>query len=229
MRILLPARLLIALRPESASRLELPSDVVRESRRRVRVAAAIGAAAYALFLLVQTSGVLGGTAVGRRIDFVHDLTGMFRVCRYSSRRASSVSQGSTILAVALGVEVLLSLLISIAVPWGYLRDRTGLDAHLVVLIIVLFPPGPGAARTTLAVSTLCALAMPVGLAFLAASGRVLAAIGFHRPVPGRSSRRRHRLRCVAHRLWRWPAYGRGAKGGSYELPEPLGQGGMGEV
>src|SRR5438045_1602821 len=76
MRLLLPARLLTALRPDSGSRFDLPGDVVRESRRRVLVAAAIGAAAYALFLLVQRSGVLGGTAAGRRIDFVHDLIGL---------------------------------------------------------------------------------------------------------------------------------------------------------
>src|SRR5580765_254561 len=232
MRRLLPARLLAALRTEKGERLELPSEMLHESRRRVRVAAAIGAAAYALFLGVQLSGVLGGTALGRRIDFVHDVLGVF-LCGSLLLVAGSHRFGDrSTLAAALGVEVLLSLLISIAVPWaGYLRTGQVPTLTWVVPIIILFPLlVPATPRKTIVVSMLCTLAMPAGLALLSASGRVpvhtsdflgislagVVAVGIA-SVASRAVYGAGRQIAAARRV------------GSYELVEALGQGGMGEV
>ena len=172
MRRLLPARLLAALRPEATSRLELPSDLVRESRSRVRVAAAIGAAAYALFLIYEVTGVPGGTALEHRIDLTHDALGV-GLCAALLVVASLPALGERwVLGVALTVETLLSALISLAVYWASFI-RTGHISALtwVVPVIILFPllvPTPP--RLALLVSVMCALTMPAALGVLAFAG-----------------------------------------------------------
>src|SRR6185369_13899012 len=130
MKMLLPARLLAALAPEAdGTRQELPGDVVLQSRRRIGIAAAIGAGAYALLLAVEASGMLGGAPLERRIDIVHDVLGL-SLCASLLLAASARSIGDRwALRLALVAEVLLATLISVAVPWAaFLRT-----AHLPAL------------------------------------------------------------------------------------------------
>ena len=73
---LLPARFIEALRSERPTPVELPGDLARESRRRVRVAAGIGATAYAVFLAFELGPLRSATAIERFIDRTHDLVGL---------------------------------------------------------------------------------------------------------------------------------------------------------
>ena len=76
MKRLLPARLLAALRPAAAERPEFPGELLREFRPRVRVAAAIGTVAYAVFLAYEWIGVVHSSALDHRIDLAHDALGL---------------------------------------------------------------------------------------------------------------------------------------------------------
>jgi hypothetical protein len=76
MKRLLPGRWSAALRPETATGLELPGEITRESRRRVRMAAAIGSAAYSVFLVLKASELLPSSALEHRIDMVHNIIGL---------------------------------------------------------------------------------------------------------------------------------------------------------
>ncbi len=232
MKRLLPERLLNALRPEVAARYEPPTDIVHASRRRVRLAAALGVAGHALFMAADASGLLGGSPLERRVDIIQDGLAVV-LCGSLLLVASFSSLGDRwVLSFALGVEVLLSALISIADPWTTF-DRTG---HLpgltwVIPVIILFPLlVPARPRVTLIVSSLCALTMPAGMAALASMGIVTArtedylssllggivAVG---------------IASVAARA----VYGAGGQiaaartVGSYELVELIGRGGAGEV
>lgn len=232
MRRVLPERLLNALRPEAAEGFEPPGDVVRASRQRIRVAAALGLAGHALFLAAEAAGLLGGSALERRIDLIQDGIAVV-LCATLFLVASYSTLGDRwVLGFALGVEVLLSALISVADPWATF-DRTGRVPGLtwVIPVIILFPLlVPARPRVTLVVSSLCALTMPAGLAALASAGIVTAraedylasvlsgvvAIG---------------IAAVAARA----VYGAGGQiaaartVGSYELVELIGRGGAGEV
>ena len=73
---LVPARLLAALKPEARARLELPADLLHESRRRVRIAAALGAGAYAIFLAFLLTRVVESSVYEHRIDLAHDVLGV---------------------------------------------------------------------------------------------------------------------------------------------------------
>src|SRR5436190_2761096 len=74
---LVPERFLAALRPSAASGpLDVTVEVARESRRRVRVAALLGAAGYAVFLLLALTRLTEATALERTIDVTHDLVGV---------------------------------------------------------------------------------------------------------------------------------------------------------
>ena len=66
MKRLLPEKLLAALRQRATTQHELPDDVVRTSRHRVWVAAMLGAAAYALLLGLEMSGVVPGSPLEHR-------------------------------------------------------------------------------------------------------------------------------------------------------------------
>jgi serine/threonine-protein kinase len=232
MRRVLPARLLDALRPAPEAAYELPSDLLRDSRGRVRIAAALGTAAFALFLAAEAGGLTGGSPLERRIDLLHDLLSLF-LCGALLLVASFANlTDRAALGFALVVEVLLAILMSIADPWSTFL-RTGHTPHVtwVVPVIILFPLlVPARPRTTLMVSTLCALTMPAGLLGLAAIGEVRAgpadvwaaclsgvvAVG---------------IASVAART----VYGAGGQAtaartvGSYELLELIGRGGAGEV
>jgi hypothetical protein len=72
----MPARWLAAMKTEADTRRDAPSDVLRESRRRIRVAAGLGAAAYSLFLLSVWSGVVADAPLERKLDMAHDMVGV---------------------------------------------------------------------------------------------------------------------------------------------------------
>src|SRR6185503_13882598 len=75
MKRLLPKKLVSALRRSAATDYELPDEVVRASRNRVRVAALLGAAAYTLLLALEMSGAVPASALEHRIDVTHDIAG----------------------------------------------------------------------------------------------------------------------------------------------------------
>ena len=232
MQQLVPARLLAALRPDAATPVELPGDLARESRRRVRVAAALGTLAYAVFLAVELSRLVGGTAPERAIDLAHDAIGLSLCASLLLVSVLRPIGDRTVLGIALAVEVALSGLISVAVPWaGFIRTAHVGSLTWVVPIIILFPllvPAPP--TTALGVSILCALTMPAGLALLASRGLVVAQLSdfWGTSISGAVA---VAIATVASRV----VYGAGRqvaaarRVGSYELIERLGQGGMGEV
>jgi hypothetical protein len=176
MKRLLPASLFTAPRSDTAGPFELPSDVARESRRRVQIAAAIGALAYGVFLLVELSGVLGATALEGTIDLTHDLLGLGLCVALLLISMLPPIGDRTVLGLALAFEVMLCVLISIAVPWaGYLRTAHVGSLTWVVPVIILFPLlVPARPITSIGISILCALTMPAGLWWLSMRGAIVA-------------------------------------------------------
>src|SRR5262245_3189302 len=232
MKRLLPERLQAALRPEATARFEPPADILRASRQRVKVAAVLGTAAHALFLAVEASDLLAMGALERRIDVIQDGIAL-ALCGSLALVASFSTLGDRwVLRVALAIEVLLAMLISIADPWAvFLRSGQLPGLTWVVPIMILFPLlVPVRPRLTLLVSSLCAASMPAGLVVLASAGLVtlrasdlVSAILAGVVSVGIAS--------VAARA----VYGAGGqiaaarRGGSYELEELIGRGGGGEV
>jgi len=232
LRRLLPARWLAAMKTEADTRRDPPSDVLRESRRRIRVAAGLGAAAYALFLLSVWSGVVADAPLERLLDLAHDAVGVtlcavLFVCTWWSRVSDRQLVG-----LALVFELLISALISTTNVWAsYLHTGHVPALTWVVPVLILFAlliPAPP--RQAAIVSTACALTMPAGIAVLAATGRVhasaadlvgsslAAAVGLGLAVvASRSIHGARREAAAARRM------------GGYQLVRPLGQGGMGEV
>lgn len=229
---MLPARWLAAMRTEADSRREPPSDVLHESRRRIRVAALLGASAYAVFLLSLGSGVLSEAPLGRKLGLVHDVVGVL-LCMtlFLFTRWPRVTDRQ-VLGLALGFQFLLSMLISTTTVWATHLNTGHVPALTwVVPILILFAllvPAPP--RQAAIVSFACALTMPVGIAVLAATGRVTAsvpdyvssslaaAVGLGLAIV--ASRTIHVVRhqvAAARRM------------GGYELVRPLDAGGMGEV
>jgi len=232
LRRLLPARWLAAMRTEADKRRDPPSDVLHESRRRIRVAAGLGTAAYAVFLLSVLSGVLTDQALERKLDLVHDAVGLTlcaglflltQVPRFSDRQ---------VLGFAMAFELLLSVLISTTNVWASFLHTGNVPALTwVVPILILFAllvPAPP--RQLAIVSSVCALTMPAGIVVLSAMGRVAASaadivgsvlaatVGLGLAVvASRTVYGARREAAAARRM------------GGYELVKLLGQGGMGEV
>jgi hypothetical protein len=229
---LVPARLLAALRPDATQRIEVPSELAGETRRRVRMAALLAAMAYAAFLATALSVLGHGTALERSIDVAHDLTGLGLSLFLWLVAGTGAVPDRAVLRTALAVQVLIAFAISIAVPWaGFIRTGHLNTVTWVVPLIILAPLlVPTRPATTLAVSILCALTMPAGLVLLAARGLITV-------VPGDVARA-----CVTGAvtvaiasLAARTVYGARQQiaaariTGSYELIERLGAGGMGEV
>jgi serine/threonine-protein kinase len=175
-RRLLPARWLAAIRTQADSRWEATGDVARESRWRIRAAAGLGSAAYTFFLVAEGSGVLHDAPLERAVDLTHDIAGatlcalMFLLTLWGRIRDRHV------LTLALVLELLISALISLMNTWaGYLHSGHLPGLTWVVPIMLLFAllvPAPP--RELFLVSSACAATMPLGIAALAANGRVLA-------------------------------------------------------
>ncbi len=232
MRRLIPARLLAALRPDTAAGQELPSEVVRESRRRVQVAAAIGVGAYAVFFAFEWSGVVPSLALEHRIDLTHDLLGMALCAALLLIASIPPLPGRWVLNAALTVEVLLSLLISVGVSWAsYVRTGHAQSLTWVVPVIILFAVlVPAAPRTALGISILSALTMPLGLSVLAATRRIVAPPSDYWSACITGAIAVSIASVAARTLYRAARQVAAAQTiGSYELLSKLGEGGMGEV
>ena len=118
MRRLLPARLLAALQPQATERYEPPADVLRASRHRVRIAALLGTAGYALFFVLQLSGLIAMSDLERRIDVVQNGISLVLCLALLAVTARATVADRWVLTSALVVEMLLTALISIADPWA---------------------------------------------------------------------------------------------------------------
>ena len=232
MRRLIPDRWLVAMRTRADSRAEPPSEVARDTRRRIRVAAGLGAGGYAFFLAAEWAGVVHDSSLERTIDLLHDAAGV-TICataflvagwrRVSDRR---------VLSLALAIELLIAALISTTNVWaGYLHSGHLPGLTWVVPIMILFAlmiPAPP--RELLLVSTACAASMPLGIAALGAWGVIVphagdywasslaAAVGLALAVV--AARTVHGVRQEAAAAQRM---------GGYELVRLIDQGGMGEV
>jgi serine/threonine-protein kinase len=232
MRRLLPARLRAALQPQAAARYEPPADVLRASRQRVRIAALLGTAGYALYFAFELSGLLPMSALERRIDVVQNGISLALCLTLLGVAAWSTLDDRWVLTSALVAEALITALISIADPWAsFLHTGNVPGLTWVVPIIILFALlVPAQPRTTLLFSVLCAATMPAGLLVLSSVGQVtvgagdyVAALAAGGVAVGIAS--------VAARA----VYGAGEqiaaarRVGSYELEEPIGRGGAGEV
>ena len=231
MRRLLPARWLAAMRTEADTHRELTTDALAGSRRRIRLAAGLGAGAYLVFLVALLFAA-GDDAFGRRLDLVHDVAGLLICAAVFLLAGSARFSGRTVLALALVSETLLASLISTTNVWSTFLDVgrvPGLTwvVPLMILFALLVPASP---RQTALVSLACALTMPLGIAVLAASGHVVAGpadyvrsslaavVGFGIAlVAARALHGARRAVAAAQRM------------GGYELVRPLGEGGMGEV
>ena len=231
-RRLVPARLLAALRRAPGTATDLPLDLARESRRRILIVALMGFGAYATFLGLEISGLMGGSLLERRIDLVHDITGLSICALLLSVALSSPLSDRAVFAVALGCEVLLAALISVAVSWaGYIRTAHLSPLSWAGVVIILFPLlVPTRPRTTLVVSSLAAMTTPVGLWVLTARGLIHAqaadylgscvtgaVVTSFATIAASTLHGARQQVAAAHMI------------GSYELLERLGQGGMGEV
>jgi serine/threonine-protein kinase len=231
-RRLLPARLLIALRREAARPRELPADVVREARGRVRVAALLGALAYAVLLGLELSGAVPASPLEHRIDVIHDLAGLSLCAGLLAASGVGRLDDRRLLAGALVAEFLICALISLATPWAAFVRTGHLPGHtwavsVIILFALLVPVRPG---VSLWVSALCALTMPAGLLALDLAGRIEARVAdlWSAGVAGLIGLA---MATVASRtIYRAGGQVAAAREvGGYELLEPIGRGGAGEV
>ena len=232
MRRLMPARWLAAMRTRQDSRAEPPSELARETRPRIRTAAALGCACYTFFLVAELSGVIHDEPLERTIDLAHDALGA-AICgaallvtlwrRVPDRR---------VLTLALVLELLIAMLISTTNVWaswlhtGHLPGLTWV-VPIMILFALLVPAPP---RELLLVSAACAATMPLGIAALAAWGRVeahagdywgaslAATVGLALAVVAARTLYGARQQVVAAQRM-----------GGYELVRLIDQGGMGEV
>jgi len=229
---LLPEKLVAALRAETPVRAELPGDLSRDSRRRVRVAALIGVLAYAVFLACWPVRLGGASSLERTLALVNDLVGLGLCTALWLVASWRMIPDRAVFAIALAVEVIVCVVVSIAGPWASFV-RTGHVSTLtwVVPVIILFPlVVPTPPRTTLVVSIVCALTMPAGIAWLAARG-LIAVAARDLVAAGVSGAVAVAIAMIAARTVYGAARQRAAAEsvGSYDLLERLGQGGMGEV
>jgi serine/threonine-protein kinase len=207
-------------------------DAIRESRQRIRTASALGASAYAFFLVAELSGVLHDDPLERAINTTHNVTGtvicglLFLVTLWPRIKDRQV------LTLALAAELFIASLISTTNIWagfvhsGHLPGLTWV-VPIMILFALLVPAPP---RELLLVSSACAATMPGGIALLASAGLVTArpsdywssalaaTVGLGLSVV--AARTMHGARrdvAAAQRM------------GGYELLKLLDQGGMGEV
>jgi serine/threonine-protein kinase len=220
------------MRTRADSRAEPPSEFAAETRPRIRAAAALGTAAYTFFLVAEWIGVVRDSPLERTIDLTHDIAGL-AICgamllvtlwpRVSDRQ---------VLTLALMFELLIAALISTTGVWAtWLHTGHVPGLTWVVPIMILFAlMVPAPPRELLLVATASAATMPLGIAALAAWGRVeahageywgaslAATVGLALAVV--AARTVHGVRqevVAAQRM------------GGYELVKLIDQGGMGEV
>jgi eukaryotic-like serine/threonine-protein kinase len=197
----------------------------------VRVAALLGALAFTAFLALEL-GAPSATSAERDIDRRLDVLGL-ALCGATGVIAALPRLGDRfVLGAALVSEVVLCGLISTHVPWagfvrtGHLPGITWV-VPIVILMALLVPAG---GRATLVTAALALATMPLGLAFLAATGRVTASpadLVISTATALVALAIAHVASSAIHRAARQAAAAR--RLGSYQLAERIGTGGMGEV
>ena len=227
---------------DSRISLALPPDLLKQVRRRVRILALLLLAAFASDLVFAVGSVISLLLAGGSVSaaLVEDGT-LFYLANVVAVAASLVlwwaagSQRvspSRLLMLGLGYEVLVCFMIAIANLWGFYQ-QTGFLPNLtwVPVVVILFPvllPGPP--RKMLVGSILAASTVPVALALLDVSGRVVAD-----PQSYRTALEASAFAVVFAYVSARVVFGLGRevaaarRAGSYQLEELLGQGGMGEV
>ena len=232
MPLLLPAKLMAALRAEPAGRTELSGDVLAESRRRVRVAALLGALTYTVFLAYEPVRLANASALERTLALANDLVGLGLCAALVLVAAWRAIPDRAVRGIALAVEVIVCGVVSLTSPWASFV-HTGVVHSLTwaVPVIILFPllvPTPP--RIALVVSILCALTMPAGIAWLDARGLIVVTAQ-EVLAAGVSGAVAVAIALIAARTVYGAARQVAAaqRAGSYTLLERLGQGGMGEV
>ena len=232
MRRLLPARWLAAMRTEADTHRELASDTLAGSRRRIRLAAGLGAAAYLVFLLALLLGVAPDARLGRTLGLVHDVVALLACGTLFLAASGAQVPDRTLMTLALATECVLAALISTTTVWStFLQVGRVPGLTWVVPLMILFALVVPAAPRPLAIASLaCALTMPLGIALLSATGLVTARPGdYVRSVLAASVG--FGLAVVAARVLHGArrAVAAAQRMGGYELVRPLGEGGMGEV
>jgi eukaryotic-like serine/threonine-protein kinase len=226
---------------DSSISLALPQDLLDQVRKRVRVLALLLLAAFGSDLvialvrvgasLVRVGSVPAelleeGTLLPANIAAVVASLALWWAA--GNRRVSP----SRLLTLGLAYEVLVCCIIAVAGLWGRYSETGVLPALTwVPVVVILFPTVlPGPPRRMLAGSIAAASTVPITLAYLDATGKVVAdgdayssaviASVFAVVFAYVSAR-------VVYGLGREVAAARRA--GSYQLEEMLGEGGMGEV
>ncbi|MDP2470839.1 MAG: serine/threonine-protein kinase [Candidatus Palauibacterales bacterium] len=219
----------------------LPPDLLEQVRKRVRVLALLLLAAFGSDLVIALgialsslfrAGSLPPVAAGEgSLLFANVLAVAASLTLWWAAGKSRVSP-SRLLTLGLGYEVLICFVIAVAFQWGHYRE-SGVVPSLtwVPVVVILFPTLlPGPPRKMLAGSIAAAATVPLSLAFLDATGRVVAdgdayssavmASAFAVLFAYVSAR-------VVYGLGREVVAARRA--GGYQLEELVGKGGMGEV
>jgi len=232
MNRLIPERLGSMLRAKADSGIELPPDVLRDARGRVRAAAASGTVAYAAFLAFELTGAAGGGSAERSIDLRHDWAGLGLCGLLWLASALKPVSDRLLLRLAIATEVMVCALVSFGVTAAALQRTQHVNGLTwVVPIVILFPllvPFPP--WTTLVVSALCVSTTPIAMAAVASRGPF--AIGpsdyWSAAITGVVAAGIAVM--ASHTVYRAARQVAAARRiGAYELLEPLGHGGMGDV
>src|SRR4029078_429909 len=104
-------------------------DLVRAARGRVRVAVVLGATAYAALFVLELSGAISASALAHPSNLARALAGV-ALCS-SLALASGVRRigDRALLAAALGVEVVLCAVISVAAQWASFLHSEHVQGH----------------------------------------------------------------------------------------------------
>lgn len=177
-----PARLkLPGQSTASPSGFGLPGDLLRESRKRVRIIAIlviIGATPDFVVMVGQTVARLltGAGDLPEFVPFLYNVVTMASAIGMIGAVGSDRIRDSTVLDLALAFEVFLCLLLSLANPESVYQDSGTLPRMTwVTPLIILFPlivPCPP--RRTLLAAIVSAAMRPIGLLLLVLAGRVQA-------------------------------------------------------
>jgi serine/threonine-protein kinase len=229
---LVPAGVLASLQREAQGRLELPGEMLHQARRRVRVAAACGAVAYAAFLLFGISPLAETSAFERQMNLTTNLIGLCLCASVLLVALAPPIKDAAVLSMALIAQVLLCGVISVEAPW-VVFERTGDVPALtwVVPVIILFPLlVPAKPALALVASLAAAAATPLGMWFLETRHLIdVGAASYWRASVANG------VAVVIAMVGSHTIHGAGMqvaaarRVGSYELEQPLGKGGMGEV
>jgi serine/threonine-protein kinase len=217
----------------------LPADLLRKSRRRVRIVALLLLLAAGLDVVLMLGGALamalgwaGAEAPQSTIPFAGSLTATLASLAIVLAAGSARIRDTTLIRTVLAYEVFLCLDLSLSNPVSvYQASGTLPTLTWVTPLIILFPlivPCPP--RATLITSGLAALTRPLGLLFLDRAGLIRASGEDYFSASFSVT-----IAVVIAYFGSRTVYGLGIeiaqarRMGSYSLERLLGRGGMGEV